>query len=130
MLFDLAADLVLLLHASYVAFVVFGQVAILIGILLRWAWVRNRRFRRLHLAAISIVVAESLLGIICPLTALEAWLRAHGGQTAFHEDFVAHWVHMFLFYDLPPWVFIFAYTAFGLLVLATFVLAPPRGKGN
>jgi len=128
MLFNLAADLVLLLHASYVAFVVFGQVAVLIGIIFRWAWVRNRRFRWLHLAAISIVVAESLLGIVCPLTTLEARLRAHAGQTAHHRDFVAHWVHKLLFYDLPPSIFTFTYTAFGLLILATYFLAPPKKR--
>jgi hypothetical protein len=31
-----------------------------------------------------------------------------------------------LFFDAEPWVFTVCYTLFGLAVLATFVLAPPR----
>jgi len=126
MLYKLAADAVVVLHAAYVSFVVFGQLAIFIGILVRWAWVRNARFRWLHLLTISIVVVESLLGIVCPLTTLEAWLRTRAGQAAYRGDFLGHWVHALLFYDAPPWVFTLIYTAFGLLVAATFVTAPPR----
>ncbi len=128
MLYKLAADVVVVMHAAYVSFVVFGQLAVLIGILCRWEWVRNRWFRWLHLAAISIVVAEALLGIVCPLTTLEGWLRARAGQANYQGDFVGHWVHELLFYEAPPWVFTLVYTAFGLLVVATFVIAPPRRR--
>ena len=128
MFYRLAADAVVVLHATYVSFVVFGQLLILIGILRRWMWVRNRRFRWLHLAAISIVVVESLLGIVCPLTTLEAWLRAGAGQAGYRGDFVGHWVHELLFYDAPGWMFTLIYTAFGLTVLAAFILAPPRRR--
>ena len=123
MFYKLAADFVVVLHASYVAFVVFGQLAILIGILCRWAWVRNRWFRWLHLGAISIVIAEALLGIVCPLTTLEGWLRARAGGTGYRGDFVGHWVHELLFYDAPSWVFTLVYAVFGLLVLTTFCCA-------
>jgi len=126
MLYRLAADVVVVLHAAYVSFVVFGQLAILIGILCRWDWVRNIWFRWLHMIAISIVVVESLLGIVCPLTTLEDWLRARSGQAGYRGDFVGHWVHELLFYDAPAWVFTLVYTAFGLIVLAAFIAAPPR----
>src|SRR5438309_978417 len=102
MFYSLAADVVVVLHAAYVSFVIFGQLAIVIGILRRWAWVRNRWFRWLHLIAISIVVVESLLGIVCPLTTYEGWLRARAGQSGYRGDFVGHWVHELLFYDAPP----------------------------
>ena len=126
MLYKLAADFVVVLHAAYVLFVIFGQLAILIGILCRWAWVRNTWFRWLHLAAISIVVVESLLGIVCPLTTFEGWLRSRAGQTGYRGDFVGHWVHELLFYDAPAWVFTLVYAAFGLLVVVAFIVAPPR----
>ena len=126
MLYKLAADFVVVLHAAYVLFVIFGQLAILIGILCRWAWVRNTWFRWLHLAAISIVVVESLLGIVCPLTTLEGWLRSRAGQTGYRGDFVGHWVHELLYYDAPAWVFTLVYAAFGLLVVVAFIVAPPR----
>lgn len=128
MLYQLAADVVVLLHAAYVSFVIFGQLAILVGILRRWVWVRNPWFRWLHLFAISIVVAESLLGIVCPLTTLEDWLRTRAGQATYRGDFLGHWVHALMFYDAPPWIFTLVYTAFGLLVFATFVIAPPHRR--
>jgi hypothetical protein len=124
--YKLVADLVVVLHAGYVAFVVVGQLGVLVGILRRWAWIRNPWFRWLHLTAISVVVVEALLGIVCPLTTLETWLRSHSGHAAYTGDFIGHWVHELLFFDAPPWVFTLIYAAFGLIVVATFLLAPPR----
>ena len=73
------ADIVLVLHFAVVLFVVGGLVLILAGNLIGWRWVNSRWFRLLHLAAIAIVVAEAWLGITCPLTTLEIWLRAQSG---------------------------------------------------
>ncbi len=69
------ADLIVVFHASYVSFVVLGLVAILVGAALHWRWVRNFWFRIAHLAAIGVVVLESLAGIPCPLTVWESQLR-------------------------------------------------------
>src|SRR5258708_3886468 len=126
MIYQLAADLVVVAHAAYVSFVLFGQLGILVGILCRWEWIRNRTFRWLHLAAISLVVFESLLGIVCPLTTIETWLRERAGQAVYAGDFIGHWVHELLFYNAPPWVVTVVYTAFGLTLLAAFFLASPR----
>ena len=128
MLYKLAADLVVIVHVGYVSFVVLGQLAILAGVLCRWAWVRNPWFRWLHLGAISIVVTEALLGIVCPLTTWEAWLRTRAGEATYSGGFLGHWAHELLFYDGPAWVFTIVYAAFGLLVVTTFVLAPPRRR--
>jgi hypothetical protein len=120
------ADLMVVIHASYVSFVVFGLAAILLGVVFRWTWVRNVWFRALHLIAIGIVVAESLAGIPCPLTVWERQLRETGGQASYGGDFVGYWAHRLIFYDAQPWVWTMIYTLFGLAVLAAFVLAPPR----
>jgi len=125
-LYSLSADAVVFVHAAYVSFVVVGLVAILIGSVLRWQWVRNVWFRVTHLTMIGIVVVESLFGITCPLTTLENNLRYAAGETARAESFVGRWVHDLLFFDAPPWVFTLVYCLFGAVVLATFVLAPPR----
>jgi hypothetical protein len=122
----LLANAIALIHVAWVAFIVFGLVAILLGIAFRWGWVRNFWFRAIHLAMILIVVGEEFAGIACPLTVWEHELRVRGGQTTFEGDFIAHWVHQLMFFDFEPWVFTVVYVAFGLLVLATFVLAPPR----
>ncbi len=44
-------------------------------------------------------------------------------------DFIASWVHRLIFYQAEPWVFTTLYITFGLVVLATFLFAPPRWNG-
>lgn len=120
------ADLVVVFHAAYAGVVVFGMVAILVGVALGWQWVRNFWFRLAHFLMIAAVVAESLLGVACPLTVLEDQLRARAGEAVYPGSFIGRWVHELLFYDVPPWAFTVAYTLFGSAVLATMILAPPR----
>ena len=57
-LYRLLADLILLLHSSFVVFVIVGLVCVLIGGVRGWRWVRNPWFRWAHLLAIGIVVAQ------------------------------------------------------------------------
>lgn len=122
----LLADAVLALHAAFVAFVVLGLVAILVGGALRWRWVHDPRFRALHLAAIGLVVAESWAGVTCPLTSLEDSLRASAGDATYSGAFVAHWLDRLLYWQAPPWAFTVAYTLFGTAVVAGWWLVPPR----
>jgi len=124
--FGLLADVVLVLHFAVVMFVVGGLVLVIAGNLLRWPWVNHLWFRLAHLAAIAVVVAESWLGITCPLTTLESWLRAQAGAAPLGESFIAHWLQRLLFYEAPTWVFALAYTLFGLLVVAAWWFYPPR----
>lgn len=128
-----AADAVLVLHAAVVLFVVGGLVLVVAGNLLRhaaggprWPWVNRSWFRLLHGAAIATVVAQAWLGITCPLTTLEWWLRAQAGQAMPDQGFIELWLHRLLFYAAPPWVFAAAYTGFGLAVAAAWWHWPPR----
>ena len=127
-LYLLAADLLLFGHALFVAFVVFGLALILAGGMLDWAWVRNRWFRIAHLAAIGIVVLQSWLGLICPLTIWEMALRERAGSDTYAGSFIAHWLDTLLYYQAPAWVFTACYTAFAALVVASWFWIPPRRK--
>lgn len=120
------ADVVLLLHFGVVVFVVAGLAAIVFGNLRGWRWVNGLWFRLAHLAAIGVVIVQSWLGRLCPLTVLESWLREHAGGAAYGRSFVEHWVQRVLFHEAPFWVFTFAYSVFGLLVLAAWWRFPPR----
>jgi Protein of Unknown function (DUF2784) len=122
----LFADAVVLIHAAYVAFVIFGFIAILIGAALEASWVQNFWFRILHLAAIALVLAEALLGMICPLTCLENILRVRAGQAGYPADFIGYWVHRLIFFAWPPWVFVALYAGFTFVVAAVFCLVPPE----
>ena len=119
------ADLVLIVHFLFVLFVVGGLLAIWTGAALGWVWVRNLRFRVAHLAAILLIMAESLVGMACPLTVWENFLRKTGsGGTSFMQ----RWVGRLIFYDLPEWVFTLAYVLFALAVLATFFIIRPLAR--
>ncbi|MDM8558771.1 DUF2784 domain-containing protein [Candidatus Parabeggiatoa sp. HSG14] len=125
-LFSFLADLTVLIHATFVLFVVGGQAFILIGWLRKWLWTQNFLFRVLHLTAIGYVVLEALLGIVCPLTLLEYYLRDLAGETTHGTSFIGYWIHYFLFYTAPTWVFTLIYSIFGSLVLLTFIGYPPH----
>ena len=122
----LLADVIVVFHATYVSFVVFGLMAILLGIAFRWKWVRNIWFRSIHLLTIGIVVGEALAGVPCPLTVWESKLRKSAGQTGYTGDFVGYWAHQLIFFRADPWVITLIHTLFGLAVLVVFFLAPPR----
>jgi polyferredoxin len=120
------ADTILVLHAGFVLFVVLGLPATWIGIALGKPFAYNPWFRGLHLAAIAFVVAETVLGYMCPLTVWEAHLRGDRSGAGFIERYI----HAWLFWRAPPWVFATLYAAFGMLVAATWWRWPPtRGRG-
>ena len=128
LIFRQLADVVLALHFAVVAFVVGGLMLIVIGNLVHWRWVNALWFRLTHLAAIAIVATEAWFGITCPLTTLEWWLREQSGADValtHTESFVGYWLHRLLFYTAPSWMFVLAYSVFGLLVVAVWFRFPP-----
>lgn len=116
------ADVVLVVHAAFVLFVVGGLLATWAGLAFGWAFARDPWFRGAHLAAIAFVVIEALAGVMCPLTVWEDALR--GVQS--EHGFVQRWIHAWLFWDWPAWVFTTLYVAFGALVALTWWRFPPR----
>jgi hypothetical protein len=122
----LAADLLLFGHLLFVLFVVIGLLMIFVGKFLTWDWVRNTAFRVGHLAAIGIVVVQSWLGVICPLTTWEMALRERAGDAVYSGSFISHWLESILYFQAPTWVFTVCYTVFGAVVAASWYWVPPR----
>ena len=127
-LYQPLADLVLLLHALFVVFVVAALLLTIVGGYCRWQWILNWWFRVVHLVSIAVVVAQSWAGLICSLTSLEMWLRGQAGGEQYDGSFIQYWLQRFLYYDAPGWVFVAAYTVFGLLVIITWIRFPPQKK--
>ncbi len=125
-LYLIAADAILLTHALFVCFVVFGLLLIFIGKWRGWRWVTRFWFRVTHLFAIAVVVLQSWLGMICPLTLWEMELRALADDPGYTGSFIAHWLEHLLYYRAPPWVFVGLYTTFAALVIASWYWVRPR----
>ncbi len=77
-----SADLVLLAHLLFLAFIPLGGF-------LAWRW---PRVVWAHLAAIAIGVFSITIGFDCPLTTWEQSLRRRGGQRAYTDGFVDHYL--------------------------------------
>jgi hypothetical protein len=82
MFYRLAADLVVVLHLCFVAFVVLG------GFLLR----RWPKLVFAHVPAAMWGILIEFGGWICPLTPLEKSLRVRGGEAGYQGDFIDHYI--------------------------------------
>ena len=82
-----AADAVLLLHAAFVLFAVFGG-------LLAWRW---RWVAWLHLPAVAWAAFVEFTGRVCPLTPLENALRREAGEASYGGDFIGNYVGSLLY---------------------------------
>jgi len=81
-MYQLLADLVLIVHLAFVVFVLCGGLLVL-----KWRWVAW-----LHLPAALWGAVVEFTGWICPLTPLENWLRAQGGAVGDEYDFTARYL--------------------------------------
>ena len=77
---SILADMVLLLHAAFIAWVGFGALALLRWPLLAWA----------HLPALAWGVWIEWTSGLCPLTPLENALRHRAGQQGYAGSFIDH----------------------------------------
>jgi len=82
MLYRVLADVVLLLHLTFIFFVVLGS-------LLVW---RFPRLLWLHLPAVMWAGLIEISGFVCPLTPLENHLRRLGGEAGYHGGFIEYYL--------------------------------------
>jgi len=82
MLYAPAADLVVIAHATFIAF-------LLAGGFLAWRW---PRVVWAHLPTVVVTAIVFAFGADCPLTNLEKYLRRQAGERAYRDGFVAHYL--------------------------------------
>jgi hypothetical protein len=124
----LLADGLLVLHVGIVLFVVVGELLFLAGGVRGWQWVRHRGLRTAHLGLMVFIAVQTWLGQLCPLTIWEQQLRRAAGQPTHDRSFIEYWLSELLYVEAPWWVFVAAYSAFALLVLATWHWVPPHRR--
>jgi hypothetical protein len=82
MLYRLLADLVVVVHLAFIAFVA-------VGALLAW---RRPWLVLLHVPSVGWALAGITVGVPCPLTPLEKSLRRLAGEEGYAGGFVDHYV--------------------------------------
>jgi hypothetical protein len=105
MIWSLLADLLVVVHFAFTAFVIFGGF-------LTWRW---PRVALLHLPALAWGCWVEVSHTLCPLTPLENHWRHLGGQAGYSGGFLAHYLVPVLY---PPGL-----TWHVQWVLATLLLA-------
>jgi len=78
----LAADVVLVVHLVFIAFIVVGG----------FVAARRRALVPVHLLALAYGGLIEAIGFTCPLTPLEKSLRSAAGQAGYEGGFVEHYV--------------------------------------
>ena len=87
MCYSILTNIVVVLHFSFVLFVLFGGLLILKWPKVMW----------LHLPAVAWGAVVEFTGWICPLTPLEHWLRARSSESTHTGDFVARYLLSILY---------------------------------
>jgi hypothetical protein len=85
---------VLILHALFILWVVFGALLTRSHPILRW----------LHIASLVWGILTELLPWPCPLTALENWLEAKAGVEPYKGGFVLHYLDKLVYPDISATV--------------------------
>ena len=78
----LLADLIVILHLGFIVFAVLGAV-----LLFKWP-----RLVWLHVPAVIWAAITEFMGLICPLTPLENWLRQQAGADPYQSSFISHYL--------------------------------------
>ena len=116
----LLADLVLVLHALFIAFAVFG------GLLTYRKGQWKKLLLTIHFACAVWAATVVIMGWTCPLTPLEQQLRSGAGQQGFSTSFIEHYLLAVIYPDgltrgvqvaLGASVVIFNALVYGIFVL-------------
>jgi hypothetical protein len=114
---------ILALHVAVILFNLFGLIAVPIGAVCGWRFVRIGWWRVLHLVLLAVVAGQALWGRACILT---LWQAALAGAGADRTPLIARWVDRVIYWPLPLWVFAMLYVAIFGYALVLFWLVPVR----
>ncbi len=110
MLYLILADLLVVLHAAFIAFVVLGAL-----LTLRWP-----RTPLVHLPCAAWGAFVEVAGWVCPLTPLEWRLRRLGGAAGYSDGFIEHYLIPLIY---PPGLTPSIQLGLGVSVIALNVTA-------
>ena len=82
MVYQILADIIVVLHFSFICFVIVGGLLVL-----RWQWVLW-----IHLPVVLWGALVELMSWVCPLTPLENWLRRAAGGQGYSGGYIEHYL--------------------------------------
>jgi hypothetical protein len=82
MVYNILADIVVIIHLCFILIVLFGALAVL-----KWP-----KFALVHIPCVVWGIATEFFSIICPLTPLENHFRQLGGNNAYNQEFIEHYI--------------------------------------
>jgi hypothetical protein len=118
------ADIVLAIHFALAGFIALGLLLIPFGAMQSWRWVCWPKLRKTHAGLMIFVAFEALIGMTCPLTSIEAYLR----DTQAPESFWAYQLERLLYWDLPPSFFLVLYLLCAAWTIALWIVVPPQSS--
>jgi hypothetical protein len=93
MVYKVLADIVVFVHFLWILFVIFGVF---------WG-IRNKKVRVIHIFALAFAIIIQVFNWYCPLTHLEAWLRAkHDPALSYTGSFIPNYVGKIVYINLSP----------------------------
>ena len=125
MLYNVLADLIVILHLIWILFMLIGFALILCGFFWKrfFDWCL---FRILHLCGIVYVGLLGVLGEYCPLTMLENSLRArYDPGSGYPGSFIVHYIERLVYPDLSPMVILIPTVIIAIFTMTVFMLKPP-----
>jgi hypothetical protein len=111
------ADGILALHLAYLAFIPVGGF-----LAIRWP-----RLILPHLTAVAIGLVSITVKFDCPLTTWEQWLRRKGGQRAYTNGFVDHYLTGRVYPHGYTWA---VQVIFAACVIASYAVIAGRVAGR
>jgi len=121
-----AALAVLYFHFAVVAFNVFWLLAVPIGSLLGWRFVRNYMWRIAHIAALILVAAQAVAGRLCFLTIVQEYLQGRAGAEMGTPSLLTRIVSRAIYWPLPDWAFAPLYVLALVFAALLWRFVPPR----
>ena len=120
------ADLVMVVHAGWILFVLLGFFWTLAAFLIHRRFFDYFWFRTLHLTGVALVTLLPLLGLYCPLTAIEFDLRFNADSST--GGFILHYLQKWGNPDLASFIIFFLQAitlAIFFVTLAAYLFRPP-----
>jgi predicted branched-subunit amino acid permease len=115
--YRILAALAVLIHFSWILFLVFGAI---------WGR-RHPTVKVLHLAGLAFAFVLHLFSLICPLTHVEIYFRTLADpRAAYSGSFIIHYVDRLIYIALPPVFLLILTIALCIFNLLVYLRRRPR----